>query len=93
MMGTATGLQYAYIGLKKNVRLKSGRHEARNKTTADLRTDFVASTLKCLRSSRKPRWRSAMRILESDPLFAALRLERLADLPQDDFGEHCSSIV
>ena len=26
-----------------------------------------------------------MRILESDPLFAALRLERLADLPQDDF--------
>ncbi|WP_298272483.1 AAA family ATPase [uncultured Bradyrhizobium sp.] len=85
--GTATGLQYAYIGLKKNVRLKSGRREARNKTTADLRADFVASTLKCLRSSRKPRWRSAMRVLEGDPLFAALRLERLADLPQDDFED------
>jgi predicted ATPase len=83
--GTATGLQYAYVGLKKNVRLKSGRREARNKTPADLRTDFVGSTLKCLRSSRKPRWRSAMRVLESDPLFAALRLERLADMPQDDF--------
>jgi ABC-type transport system involved in cytochrome c biogenesis ATPase subunit len=85
--GTATGLQYAYIGLKKNVRLKSGRRETRNKTTADLRADFVASTLRCLRSSRKPRWRSAMRVLESDPLFAALRLERLADLPQDDFED------
>jgi ABC-type transport system involved in cytochrome c biogenesis ATPase subunit len=83
--GTATGLQYAYIGLKKSVRLKSGRLEARNKTTADLRADFVGSTLQCLRSSRKPRWRSAMRVLESDPLFAALRLERLADMPQDDF--------
>jgi hypothetical protein len=85
--GTATGLQYAYIGLKKSVRLKSGRQEARNKTAADLRADFVGSTLKCLRSSRKPRWRSAMRVLESDPLFAALRLERLADMPQDDFEE------
>jgi ABC-type transport system involved in cytochrome c biogenesis ATPase subunit len=85
--GTATGLQYAYIGLKRSVRLKSGRHESRNKATAELRADFVASTLKCLRSSRKPRWRSAMRVLESDPLFAALRLERLADMPQDDFEE------
>ncbi len=83
--GTATGLQCAYIGLKKSVRLKSGRNEPRNKTTADLRADFVASTLKCLRSSRKPRWRSAMHALERDPLFAALQLQRLADMPQDDF--------
>lgn len=85
--GTRSGLQYAYIGLKKMVRLKSGRRESRNKTTGDLRDDFVASTLKCLRSSRRARWRSAMHVLESDPLFAALRLERLADEPQDDFEQ------
>jgi hypothetical protein len=85
--GTRTGLQYAYIGLKKLVRLKSGRLESRNKTIADLSNDFVESTLKCLRSSRRQRWRSAMRVLESDPLFAALHLERLADTPQDDFEQ------
>ncbi|MGY4473991.1 AAA family ATPase [Bradyrhizobium sp. USDA 3364] len=82
--GTPTGLKYAYIGLKKMVRLKSGRRESRNKTTAELRDDFVASTLKCLRSLRRARWRSAMRVLQSDPLFAAIRLERLAEIPQDD---------
>jgi ABC-type transport system involved in cytochrome c biogenesis ATPase subunit len=85
--GTTTGLQYAYIGLKKMVRLKNGRQESRNKTPADLSNDFVASTLKCLRSSRRPRWRAAMRVLESDPLFDALRLERLADIPQADFEQ------
>jgi ABC-type transport system involved in cytochrome c biogenesis ATPase subunit len=90
--GTVTGLQYAYIGLKKTVRLQSGRYESRNKTPADLRADFVASTLKCLRSSRKPRWRSAMYALESDPLFAALQLQRLADLPQDDFEEEAIAL-
>lgn len=90
--GTATGLQYAYIGLKKTVRLKSGRSESRNKTTADLRSDFVASTLKCLRSSRKPRWRAAMNVLESDPLFAALQLQRLADLPQDDLEDEAIAL-
>jgi ABC-type transport system involved in cytochrome c biogenesis ATPase subunit len=85
--GTKSGIKYAYIGLRKNVRLKSGSRESRNKTTGDLRSDFVASTLTCLRSSRRPRWRSAMRVLESDPLFAALQIQRLADLPQDDFED------
>lgn len=83
--GTKTGIQYTYIGLRKNLRLKNGRAEPRNKTPTDLRKDFVSSTLKCLRSSRKPRWRSAMHVLESDPGFAALQLERLGDLPQEDF--------
>jgi ABC-type transport system involved in cytochrome c biogenesis ATPase subunit len=83
--GTRTGIQYTYIGLRKNVRLKDGTRVTRNKTDPDLRKDFVQSTLACLRSARRPRWRNAMRVLENDPGFAALRLERLADLPQEDF--------
>lgn len=83
--GTRTGIKYTYIGLRKQVRLKSGDYESRNKTAADLRKDFVASTLTCLRSSRQPRWRAAMRVLESDPIFASLRLAELAELPQEEF--------
>ena len=83
--GTETGIQYAYIGLRKNVRLKDGSRESRNKTSADLRLDFVKSTLLCLRSSRRPRWREAMRVLETDPGFAGLKLQVLADVPQDEF--------
>lgn len=90
--GTKTGIQYTYIGLRKNIRLKSGSVESRNKTPADLRKDFVSSTLKCLRSSRKPRWRAAMRVLENDPGFAALQLERLADLPQEDFEPEATAL-
>ena len=45
--GTTTGIKYTYIGLRKRVRLKSGEYESRNKTAADLRKDFVGSTLTC----------------------------------------------
>lgn len=77
--GTKTGIDYAYIGLRKRVRLKDGSREWRNKTPADLRNDFVQSTLTCLRSSRVPRWREAMRVLEHDPGFATLQLIELAE--------------
>lgn len=77
--GTKTGIEYSYIGLRKRVRLKDGSREWRNKTPTDLRSDFVQSTLTCLRSSRVPRWREAMRVLELDPGFAALRLVELAE--------------
>lgn len=90
--GTKTGIKYTYIGLRKHVRLKSGEHESRNKTVADLRKDFVRSTLTCLRSSRLPRWRAAMRVLEGDPLFASLRLTELADLPQEEFEEEAVAL-
>jgi ABC-type transport system involved in cytochrome c biogenesis ATPase subunit len=85
--GTKTGIQYTYIGLRKTV-----RGETRTKTDTDLRKDFVESTLTCLRSSRKPRWQNAMRVLENDPGFAALQLGRLADLPQEDFEVEAGSL-
>lgn len=77
--GTKTGIDYAYIGLRKRIQRKDGSKEWRNKTPTDLRNDFVQSTLTCLRSSRIPRWREAMRVLEHDPGFAALQLIELAE--------------
>lgn len=80
--GTRSGLSYTYVGLKK--RVKRGDERATgNKSEADLLTDFVDSTLHCLRSSSRPRWQAAMRILEADPLFSALGPSSLADLPAE----------
>jgi predicted ATPase len=81
--GTNTGIRYAYVGLKKRV-LRKGERRTANKSDADLLQDFLDSALKCLRSSSKPRWQSAMRLLEADPVFGELGLSRLADLSADE---------
>lgn len=80
--GTKSGIHYTYLGLKKRVR-KGAERATGNKNETDLQRDFVGSTLRCLRSSSRPRWLAAMRILEADTLFAALRLSDLADLPEE----------
>jgi ABC-type transport system involved in cytochrome c biogenesis ATPase subunit len=93
--GTSTGIQYTYIGLRKITRVKDRPREIpeiQKKTDADLRRDFVQSTLACLRSARRPRWRSAMQVLENDPGFAALQLEGLADLDQQDFEREAEAL-
>lgn len=89
--GTRTGIRYTYVGLRKHVRGSQGS-TTRNKTDLDLQKDFVASALVCLRSARQIRWRTSMRILETDPVFEELQLQRLADLRQDDFEAEAARI-
>lgn len=81
--GTRSGIDYTYVGLKKRIR-KGDERATGNKNEADLQKDFVESTLRCLRSASRPRWQAAMRILELDPLFAALQLSDLANLPANE---------
>lgn len=89
--GTRTGIRYTYVGLRKHLRGAPGS-ATRNKTDLDLQKDFVASALVCLRSARQIRWRTSMRILETDPVFEELQLQRLADLQQDDFESEAARI-
>lgn len=89
--GTRSGLDYTYVGLKKRVRKGEDRATG-NKSEADLQKDFVESTLRCLRSANRPRWQTAMAILEADPLFAALGLSDLVDLPTDVVEEHAGAL-
>lgn len=81
--GTRSGIEYTYVGLKKRIR-KGDERATGNKNEADLQKDFVESTLRCLRSASRPRWQAAMRLLEADPLFAALRLSDLPNLPANE---------
>ncbi|MHB9839679.1 AAA family ATPase [Paraburkholderia terrae] len=88
--GTGSGIRYTYVGLKKEQR-KSGDATSL-KRASDLKKEFIESTLVCLRSARLPRWRMAMRVLETDPLFAALGLVKLADLPQEQFAQEAGEL-
>lgn len=81
--GTRSGIEYTYVGLKKRIR-KGDERATGNKNEADLQKDFVESTLRCLRSASRLRWQAAMRLLEADPLFAALRLSDLPNLPANE---------
>lgn len=89
--GTKSGIEYTYVGLKKRIR-KGGERAIGNKSDTDLREDFVQSAMHCLRSASRPRWQAAMSILEADPLFAALRLSELANLPSGDFENRASQL-
>jgi ABC-type transport system involved in cytochrome c biogenesis ATPase subunit len=88
--GTESGIRYAYVGLKKERKKEGGASSL--KRTSELKKEFIDGTLACLRSTRVPRWRAAMRILETDPLFAALGLVKLADSSQGQFAQEAGEL-
>jgi predicted ATPase len=71
------GTCYFYIGLKKN----DDEETNELKNIELLRSDFVNSLANCFGlESKKTRWLRAIKTLESDENFAAMRLTRLGDL-------------
>ena len=77
------GLQYAYIGLKKVARNDVGEPSAPKGVKA-LATDFGNSVKVCIQRPKLSRWRQALEILESDPIFADVQVAELADSASDD---------
>ena len=88
--GTGTGIRYTYVGLKKERRRDGDASSL--KRPSELKKEFIDSTLACLRSARVPRWRAAMRVLETDPLFAELGLVKLADSSQNRFAQEAGEL-
>ncbi|MBA4098594.1 MAG: hypothetical protein C0484_17745 [Rhodospirillum sp.] len=80
--GTKTGISYSYLGLRRSKPSKGER--AAPKDPSDLCDEFVASTLTCIRSSRRSRWVAAMEALETDPVFANIQMTQLI---QHDVGD------
>jgi hypothetical protein len=78
------------VGLKKEQKKEGDTSSL--KRASELKKEFIDSTLACLRSTRVPRWRAAMRVLETDPLFAALGLVRLADSAQNRFAQEAGEL-
>lgn len=75
-------LQYTYIGLKKITR--AADEPGVLKDSPALATEFGTSAKICLQSSRVSRWKRALEMLESDPIFADAQVAELAAETDDD---------
>ena len=75
----ATGVQYAYVGLKQIEKTEGGK--SLTKSPALLSREFGISVRACLQGARLGRWRQALEMLETDPIF---RDADVAGLAQDD---------
>jgi predicted ATPase len=76
-----TGINYSYIGLKRQ---SKNNELLPPKTPTILKNEFIKGLELCIRSSIVDRWRRAMKTLESDPIFEASEVSKLADLDPDD---------
>jgi hypothetical protein len=76
-------LQYTYIGLKKIARSDADEGGGLKDSQA-LAMEFGLSVKVCLQRSRVGRWKRALEMLESDPIFADAQVAELAAEIDDD---------
>ena len=81
-------LRYAYVGLKKLPQGEVEPTEASElvfplKTHRELSREFVESVGKCRLGVRRRRWKRALQILETDPLFQEADVSSLAEADED----------
>jgi len=72
-------IRYEHIGIRK-VKHDSAtkKNSVRTKGIEEMAREFIASAIVCREGIRRSRWASALRILESDPLFEELKIEKIA---------------
>lgn len=85
----ATGLRYAYVGLKKLPQREESEPTDTAELTFPLKThpelarEFVESVRQCRVGVRLRRWKQALETLEADPLFKEANVSSLADAPEE----------
>jgi ABC-type multidrug transport system ATPase subunit len=77
------GLPCAYVGLKRPGKTKAGS-QLPPKSPEKLSEEFGASVLVCSQGARLSRWRRALQMLETDPIFQANDVASLADATQNE---------
>lgn len=90
----ATGLHYAYIGLKPVRQTKDKTTTLPPKTPTALAREFSLSVKVCLQGARQERWRRALEILEADPIFRDAEVAQLADpaIPDSELRTRASTL-
>jgi ABC-type transport system involved in cytochrome c biogenesis ATPase subunit len=79
----ASGVQYAYIGLKRSEKTADGKPLA-PKSHSRLAAEFSSSVKVCRQGARAGRWKRALQMLEADPIFRDAEVADLADDSEDD---------
>jgi len=77
----STGIQYSYIGLKS---IQDSSINGQPKNPSLLTEEFVKSLFSCINNSRISRWKQAINILESDPIFKSINISNLIDYSNDN---------
>lgn len=80
------GVQYTNVGLRKRIRDAEGEWLTITQQPRELAKEFIASAKVCAVGEHRPRWRTALRTLQSDPIFEEAEISNLLDLDEDDFG-------
>lgn len=78
------GMQYSYIGLKKvqgeiNYEQTNQEEISQLKDSSLLTEEFVRSAYFCIKDNNKDRWKEAISILESDPIFKSANISSITD--------------
>ena len=76
-----TSIPYTYIGLKPTVIQADGSKYLKNPEM--LQAEFVESVVVCVKGARADRWRKALEMLESDPIFGEAEVAELATIEND----------
>lgn len=72
-------IKYSYIGLRRKGK-SDDPLTTLPKSLEELSEDFTKSVSRCTQSARSSRWKAALSILESDPLFEFAKVGELASL-------------
>ena len=80
------------VGLRRSL-IQNGQSRSILKSPSDLATDFRDSLNQCRHGLKVDRWRSAVRTLETDDLFAEANITALLDLPDDNFRDGAAELL
>jgi predicted ATPase len=79
----ASGVQYAYIGLKRSEKATDGKPLG-PKSHSRLAAEFSFSVKVCRQGARVDRWKRALQMLEADAIFRDAEVAELADESDDE---------
>ncbi|WP_217371672.1 ATP-dependent nuclease [Paracoccus yeei] len=80
------GVQYTNVGLRKRIKDAEGNRVTITQQPRELAKEFIESAKVCSVGKRRARWRTALRTLQSDPIFEDAQISNLLDLDENDFG-------
>jgi predicted ATPase len=87
----STGIQYAYIGLRRSGDT-SDTPSMPPKNPGQITREFTDSVILCRQGARLERWRRALEMLETDPLFRDAEVAQIASYGDDELRKQAAAL-
>ncbi|MBP6014778.1 MAG: AAA family ATPase [Alphaproteobacteria bacterium] len=89
---TLKGVRYSNIGLRHQAKTPDGEPAIITRDPADLAKDFSGSAKICLIGERSRRWKHALSILETDPIFQEAQVAKLGEVDVQQVGRPAAQL-